>query len=286
MKYNKKVYRFLSNRSIAFKEINFKQIAEKLGIDFNFIYYDDLFYVSWKWLFHISKGNIENVNGVWITGNDYLDFKRAISYLYSEILNIEKVIDTRNKKMLDDSKLSQIIMLDKKGYNIPKSVFFYVNKKFINILKNEISFPIIAKDINLDRWEWVFLINNEAELNNFFEENNNKPILFQEFVKNNGDWRVVVVWNKVIWGFKRVNFKDFKNNYSQGGKVIFEEVPEILTDIAINVCKDFEIQIWGIDFFYNNNQYWVIEINRTPQTNAFRKKYWNLYEQEVLKLFI
>jgi len=280
-----KIYRFLSNVNLKENEKRFILIWKKNDIDFAYIFYNDLAYISWLWLYHIKKWLINDIDWVWITWNKYLDFKRSISYMFSNFYNKVKIIDTRNNKMLDDSKLSQLIYLDQKKYNIPKSLFFYIDNKWKEILEKTLKYPFIAKDIHLDRWEWVFLINDENELEKFFTINKEKPFLFQEYIKNNWDWRVLVVWNNVLWWFKRYNSKNFKNNFSQWWNIVFDEIPNILRQKSLDICKWFDIEIWWIDFFFEKWKYYVIEINRTPQTNAFRQKYWNLYEQKVLDMF-
>ena len=282
----KTIYRFLSNRKLLKNELIFKKIWKSMNIDFNFIFYDDLAYISWLWLYHIKKWKINDIDWAWITWNAWLDFKRSISYFFSNFNSKTKLIDSRNKKMLDDSKLSQLIFLDNNNYKIPKSFFCYIDMKWQQLLEKYINYPMIAKDINLDRWEGVFLINNINELKDFFKEKFNQPFLFQEFIVNKWDWRVLVVWKKVLWWFRRYNSEDFKNNFSQWWDIVFDEVPSILNKIAVNICKWFEIEIWWIDFFYENWEYYVIEINRTPQTNAFKKKYKYLYEKEVLEFFL
>ena len=74
------VYRFLSSRKLKDKEVIFKDIWKNEWIDFEFVFYDDLAYISWLWLYHIDKWVIENtVDWVWITWNNYLDFKHKFS---------------------------------------------------------------------------------------------------------------------------------------------------------------------------------------------------------------
>jgi glutathione synthase/RimK-type ligase-like ATP-grasp enzyme len=48
------------------------------------------------------------------------------------------------------------------------------------------------------------------------KENLYRGFLFQEFIQNTGDVRVVVMGDKVIGSFKRYNANSFKNNISTG----------------------------------------------------------------------
>lgn len=277
----KKVIRFISSEKLLRNESLFSLYDD---IKVEFILYSDLIYISWKWLYHKNKWFLNQIDLAWITWNKYLDFKRWITYFLSEYKNT-KIVDTKLKYMLDDSKFSQIVFLDNSWFSIPKTLFLYLQSDYIDLIEKELGYPLIFKDIYLDRWEWVFIIKNKKELENFIKENIDKPYIIQEFIENNWDWRVLVVKDSVIWWFKRYSEKSFKNNFSQWWDIFFDDVPSILKEKAIQICKWYNIEIWWIDFFYENWIYYVIEINRVPQTNAFKKKFGNLYEKKVLDMF-
>ena len=52
--------------------------------------------------------------------------------------------------------------------------------------------------------------------------------MLQEYIPNDGDYRVLVLGEKVLGVMKRVspNKEEFKNNYSAGGKVEVADLPE------------------------------------------------------------
>lgn len=286
----RKVLRLTSNKELLKKESKFKESAKKIwNIEIDFLYYLDLYY--YKWFRFISNWEeLKDYDIYWIWGRKALSLLQWFIYKYG-ILENKKIIDTKKKYMLSDDKFSQLLYLEKYNFNIPKSLFLFVSEiskieRYIEIIKEaKFWFPIIWKYIDLDRWEWVFLIKSEEELLNFLLKNIWKWILFQEFIENKWDYRVIVVWDKVIWAIKRYNKEDFKNNVSTWWKAIVTKISKQIEELSIKIAKWFQCEIAWIDFFIENNNYIVIEINRLPQYDGFEKATWISYSDIVLQYF-
>lgn len=204
-------------------------------------------------------------------------------------LNNKKFIGNRKTFNIYSDKFSQLLFCEKNWFCVPKSIFFAINQeytdKYINILENDLWYPIIAKIPNVDKWEWVFKADNRAELNEILLLDNAKDwLLFQEYIDNNWDYRVIVIWNDIIWSIKRYNEDSFKNNVSQWASVISYELPQFLKNISIDISNKYDNSIIWIDYFIlDDGSYRVVEINSLPWYTWFESATWISIPLELLK---
>lgn len=104
---------------------------------------------------------------------------------------------------------------------------------------------------------------------------NNKVAIFQKFVKNRKDMRVIVVGDEVIGGIYRIASKGMrKNGISMGGNAVVFEVSSELKEISINATKALKCKISGVDIIEDNEsnyRYKVLEVNCSPGFDGFQK---------------
>lgn len=102
-----------------------------------------------------------------------------------------------------------------------------------------------------------------------------RDYIAQPFIKNDGDYRVLVLDGTPLGAMKRVAKQgDFRNNFSQGGSVYHEQDPEILKELyplAIRATTVFGLAYCGVDIIYDNTQrrFLVMEINTAPGWEGF-----------------
>jgi glutathione synthase/RimK-type ligase-like ATP-grasp enzyme len=214
--------------------------------------------------------------------------KQWLCYKYLHLLK-KKSVDERNKYEPKNHKFTQLLFADHYGLSTPKSLFFAIDPQnedtYITIIEKSFSYPFIAKDVEKDRWEGVFLINNRESLITILSNYSFQWLLFQEFIKNQGDLRIVVVWDAVVWAFKRYNPNSFKNNISGWGESEMVTISPELSSLCVDITKDFWLWISGIDFFNIDGDYILIEINSLPQYQWLELSTWINYIQEVFKYF-
>lgn len=284
----KKILRLTGTKNILKNELKFKEAAQKVwNIDIDFLCYLDLFFdIDWNFKNIYTEEKVWKYDFFWIGGIKGIPFKNSLTYYYIHLLK-KSLIDQRVASFLDNSKLSQIVLLQHLKIKIPKSMFFVASKENKKIHKELIlkrfSYPFILKNPILDRGEGVFLIKNETDLNIHFQTKNYPCYLIQNFIENDGDYRVLTTKEKILWVIKRFNEKDFRNNISAGGiSKMVKDIPTEIITISKKILEEYGLDIAGIDFFIKDGSYYVIEINDFPQYAWFEEATGLSYAEEIL----
>ncbi|MDD4135971.1 MAG: hypothetical protein PHN66_02800 [Candidatus Shapirobacteria bacterium] len=188
-------------------------------------------------------------------------------------------------------KAWQMLALKKAGIEVPKTVygslwFLYEMMKNPPSLRDTsldreaFNFPIIIKGSGGDRGTRVFKADNLEELENLVrdlrksETEGGKRYMLQEFIPNDGDFRVLVLGEKVLGVMKRSSQSEdeFKNNYSAGGKVEVADLPEEIKQLAIKAANVCGLAVAGVDVAFRDNDFKkpvIWEVNKGPQFKGF-----------------
>ncbi len=101
-----------------------------------------------------------------------------------------------------------------------------------------------------------------------------RGFLVQEYIRNDGDFRVMTVGYKCIGGFKRqVKEEKLILNKSQG-KSLAVELPEDVQNTAETAAKVLQVEVAGTDLVRSteNGKVYIIEVNEAPQFKVFEKR--------------
>jgi RimK family alpha-L-glutamate ligase len=141
-------------------------------------------------------------------------------------------------------------------------------------LKNfRFSFPIVVKESNGGMGDKVWKIKNSKELEVFLQDRRNVNLVFQQYIKNKEDFRVVVIGKRSLGIMRRKAQKgQWKNNYALGGKVE-KYKDKKMERFAENVCKKIGIDYAGVDILKSGSRYLVIEINIFFSFEGFERAY-------------
>lgn len=140
----------------------------------------------------------------------------------------------------------------------------------IDIVKSEIGFPAIVKNVTGSEGAGVYLCESEDSFTDLMEliySNNAKAnIILQEFVqKSRGkDLRVFVLGGRVIGCMKRVSKKSFKANFSRGGEVEPFKLNSEVEWLATETARLVGLDIAGIDLLFDKKGYKICEANSSP----------------------
>jgi len=144
------------------------------------------------------------------------------------------------------------------------------------VKQGRLKYPFIMKASLSARGEKVFLIKHGCdEVEQYCEKPLNEYI-FQNFIENSGDFRVLVLGGKALGAMRRVAAKgEFKNNISLGGTgsaVTDKSLLSILARIAVKTAALFGLQFCGVDIIYDEKEdrYKVMEINTVAQWQGFQ----------------
>jgi RimK family alpha-L-glutamate ligase len=144
----------------------------------------------------------------------------------------------------------------------------------------EFDFPVIVKGSGGDRGTRVYKADNLDELENLVrdlrktETEEGKRYMLQEYIPNDGDYRVLVLGSKVLGVMKRSSQdkREFRNNYSAGGKVEVAELPEEIKKLAVKAAEVCGLGVAGVDVAFRDNDRTkpvIWEVNKGPQFKGF-----------------
>jgi RimK family alpha-L-glutamate ligase len=170
------------------------------------------------------------------------------------------------------NKLRQAEFYSQQQLPLPKTIF--TNSKNFDFLVKNISLPFIAKPIVGSKGNNVFLINDKAQFQKFCNKFPLTDFIFQKYIPNDGDFRLLCVGKKFIGGYKRIPKKgEFRANIAQGGSGKIIKLNPLLINLAEKVSRITKIEILGIDFIQSKTtkSYYLMETNGIPQWQGFKK---------------
>lgn len=185
-------------------------------------------------------------------------------------------------------KAWQMLKLKEAGIDVPKSIYgslWYLYEKMNEGLGEPnpyFTFPVILKGSGGDRGTRVFKANNLKELEKLVrdlrksETEEGKRYMLQEYIENDGDYRVLVLGEKVLGVMKRSSQSknEFRNNYSAGGTVEVADLPEEVKKLAVEAAKVCGLAVAGVDVAFRDfdvKKPVIWEVNKGPQFKGFMK---------------
>lgn len=186
-----------------------------------------------------------------------------------------------NIPMFDDSftnisgKLYALWRFWEKG--IPTAKTFFGPRDFMIQGLSEINGSGILKSIYGSKGRDNYLVNSDQELVDILRENPDVPFILQNYIPNDGDWRIILInFEPKLAIYRSSHGKDYRNNTSVGGEaklVPLENVDPKIIELSVAAAKALDIKIAGADIVQDSKtgEYTVLEVNRTPQlaTGAF-----------------
>jgi RimK family alpha-L-glutamate ligase len=204
----------------------------------------------------------------------------------------------------DACKAYQMLELKKAGIDVPKTVYGslwyiyeFMRRQSIflgahtntdrveaalqkNTYVSSFIFPVIIKGSGGDRGTRVFKADSLEELEKLVrklrksETEEGKRYMLQEYIPNDGDYRVLVLGEKVLGVMKRSsqNKTEFRNNYSAGGKVEIADLPEDIKKLAVKAANVCGLMVAGVDVAfrdYDVKKPIIWEVNKGPQFKGF-----------------
>ena len=224
---------------------------------------------------------------VFPTGEDLKEFSKIIvlstspqhlqNYIFSALAcychknNITLLDDTFSNT---DGKLFALWRFWEKS--IPVAKTFFGPKAFLSQKLSELKQGII-KSVQGTKGNDNYLVSSEQELNQIIDAHPETGFILQNFVLNDGDWRIILTnFEPKLAIYRSSHGKDHRNNTSVGGEAVLiplKDVDPKIIELAINSAKALNIKIAGADIMQDKEtgDYTVLEVNRTPQlvTGAF-----------------
>ncbi len=206
-------------------------------------------------------------------------------------------------KMLEDLALSVSIYLVAKGVTVLNSEALYTRSRsklsqYVYAALNDISvtpfifsvnptllrdaisnrwqheYPVIMKGVLSSRGNDNYKIYNETDLMQKIDETRTIEapwFVIQQFIPNDGDYRIIVMGNKVVAAIHRQSVgPSHLNNTSKGGEAKLIDVsslPNTVCDESVELARLLRREIAGVDMIQHKDSgmYYLLEINNMPQ---------------------
>jgi RimK family alpha-L-glutamate ligase len=229
-------------------------------------------------LFTIIDGNINlQINGTELKKYDYIWIQsgwKTTHMAYLLHIYLEYLVIPHNKTNVHNTKLSDLFFLASNNIPVPNTFFrngLMVDSTDIEIIKNICKFPCIYKTYLGSLGSGVHLIESEEYIKQTIKAKKKyNRYVFQEYIPNDFDYRVVVVNGKASSVSKRTRVGDeYRNNVALGADEEFidiSETPQSVLDIAIESAKALKLKWTGVDVITDKKTSlnYILEVNRRP----------------------
>lgn len=175
----------------------------------------------------------------------------------------------------DSSKLTQAVQFFEQSIPVAKTI--YVNDAVLSEKHDlGIVFPCIMKATLGAHGEDNYLVNSIQEVKDIAAKSIDVFFVLQRFIKNDGDFRLLVVGDEVLVIGREAVEGSHLNNTSQGGTAslgALEDVPAQVISDAKRISRYLDMTIAGVDVIQDTDsgEYYFLEVNSQPQliTGAF-----------------
>lgn len=158
---------------------------------------------------------------------------------------------------------------------IPRTVYANNSDRLLEYIKrSDLAFPMIFKDNNGKKGRDNYLVKSLAEIQDIKQDHPNIHFIAQEFIPNDGDYRILVMGGKISLVIKRTaDGKSHLNNTSQGGSAKIELQDLFSKGIKAEIIKAAEVEkleVAGVDLIIDrvSGRHYFLEVNRAPQLST------------------
>ncbi|HUC96578.1 MAG TPA: hypothetical protein VMR16_02840 [Candidatus Saccharimonadales bacterium] len=178
-------------------------------------------------------------------------------------------------------KLACAMLRYRHGLSTPRTVYSTAKHLGNYIDSGALSFPFVLKSDNGKKGRDNYLIKSKNELEEKLLAQSDIMFIAQQFIENDGDYRALVMGDKITVVLKRVAAsKDTHiNNTSQGGVAELLTVDEFPSDIQNEILKAARVEkleVAGVDIIFDklSGKHYFLEVNRAPQigTGSFAEE--------------
>ncbi|GIK83604.1 MAG: alpha-galactosidase [Patescibacteria group bacterium] len=263
---------FLVKKTQYLHEPLFTEAAKKLGVELVIKKLDELLikYSQQNHELYIGEHNILDFDIVFFrTVGPYIEEEALISeFCLSHSIPVIDSVFCHNRPWIDRKSFEYQRL---RQNNIPIIDSYFVSKKSFEMIKEKITYPVIAKVTDGSKGEGVYKCHSLDELLDVFESEN-QSLIIQKFVDNEGDIRVFVIGNTIQGAIKRYrqDESEFRNNVSLGGSAEIYNLSDEEKNLTLAAAQSMQYEIAGVDLIKDmNGKLMVMEVNRAPQFNGF-----------------
>ncbi len=204
---------------------------------------------------------------------NYRDIAYAVAY-YANWQKV-KLLNTEALHQRSSGKVSQAVIFGLNKLSIPKTAFsIFAHEEFLEKASDWLGgYPLIAKQFNGNKGSNNFLAKDNKNLNEILHERApGVAMVLQEFIENDGDMRVLVVYGKtsLILHRRNENASTHLHNISLGAKGLHRStdyLPESLKSELAIASKLMHRELSGMDVIESiqTGKFYILESNNMPQ---------------------
>ena len=175
-------------------------------------------------------------------------------------------------------KLACAMLRRRSNISTPHTVYALASLlgEYINTT-GALQYPFVLKADNGRKGRDNYLVTSAEDLTEKLDAQPNVAFIAQEFIENDGDYRALVMGDKIGLVIRRVASGDSHlNNTSQGGSAEIVDVSTFTDDVQLEILEAAKVeglQVAGVDIIFDKhtNKHYFLEVNRAPQigTGAF-----------------
>jgi ribosomal protein S6--L-glutamate ligase len=247
--------------------------------------------------------NTDDKEGFEVSSSDTIAIVRGSVRLkksYLDLLSrLEKIgicmVNSRETVEISSDKYRTYVKLQDFGLTQPKTILIPNEdtwKESLEILDSK--FPIIMKTLEGSKGVGVLFIESERQIESLvqllYSQNENVDLLIQEYIKTDGDIRVIVLGGRIIAAMKRdVIEGDFRSNVSQGAKVTEYPLTELEIEQSLLAAKAVDGSWVAVDFIPSKKPKkdppFILEVNHSPGTEGIEKATGKNIVKEVVDFY-
>lgn len=168
------------------------------------------------------------------------------------------------------------MILVQEGISYPRTSLIDNRQQLLQEVKN-FNYPFILKrSIGGRHGLGTIMVNNVQTLERAIKGRiGNNSFLIQDYIPNDGDYRIFLVGYQVLGGFKRQKkVEKLILNRSLGPSEGLEEIPTKIADLAVRAARVLKVEVCGIDLVIDKrtSEPAIIEANEAPQFRVFTER--------------
>ena len=168
------------------------------------------------------------------------------------------------------------VFLAKNGISCPRTDFVTSRNTLLAEIK-KFKYPFVLKISKGGRHGiGTLLVENQQILERVIKGRIERTgFLLQEYIPNDGDYRLMVIGYQVLGGFKRQKKeKKLVLSRSLGPSEGLKTIPKDVQEEAEKACRALKVEIASVDMVIDerNGKPVIIEVNEAPQFDVFEKR--------------
>ena len=265
----------------------FKEEAEKAGHELYIAEIEGAYIGFHDGVYKIY--NLDDKKGFELNRDNTVAFVRGTVRLKKSYLNLvsrlEKtgitMVNSREVVEISSDKYRTYVKLQDFGLTQPRTALVPNKDGWKQAFESiDLKYPCIMKTIEGSKGIGVLFIESERQMESIvqllYNENPDIDLLLQEYIKTDGDIRVIILGGKIIASMKRdVIEGDFRSNVSQGAKVKEYKMTELEIEESLKASKAIDGSWTAVDFIPSKNPKteppYILEVNHSPGTKGIEE---------------